>query len=172
VSPDDRPARRRTYDWSDPHVVASAVTTRSGMELLAAMRDGALPPAPISATMGMDLIQVDDGLVVFTLEPREWHYNQTGGAHGGVHATLLDSAMGCAVHTRLPAGTSYTTLDISVRYLRAVRVDTGPVRCEGEVISLGRRVATAQGRITDAAGKVLATGTTTCLISSAATGGR
>jgi uncharacterized protein (TIGR00369 family) len=79
--------------------------------------------------------------------------------------------MGCAVHTRLPAGTSYTTLDISVRYLRAVRVDTGPVRCEGEVISLGRRVATAQGRITDAAGKVLATGTTTCLISAAVTRG-
>lgn len=171
MSPDDRPARRRTYEWSDPHVAASAVTTRSGMDVLTAMRDGSLPPAPISATMGMDLIEVDDGLVVFTLQPREWHYNQTGGAHGGVHATLLDSAMGCAVHTRLPAGTSYTTLDISVRYLRAVRVDTGPVRCEGQVISLGRRVATAQGRITDAAGAVLATGTTTCLILSATTKG-
>jgi uncharacterized protein (TIGR00369 family) len=171
VSTDDHPPRRRTYEWRDPHVIASVVTTRAGMELLAAMRDGALPPAPISATIGMELILVDDGRVIFTLEPQEWHYNQTGGVHGGVHATLLDSAMGCAVHTRLSAGTSYTTLDISVRYLRPVRVDTGPVRCEGEVISLGRRVATAQGRITDAAGKVLATGTTTCLISPSATGG-
>lgn len=171
MSTDDHPPRRRTYEWRDPHGIASAVATRAGMDLLAAMRDGALPPAPISATIGMELIQVDDGRVIFTLEPREWHYNQTGGVHGGVHATLLDSAMGCAVHTRLPAGTSYTTLDISVRYLRPVRIETGPVRCEGEVISLGGRVATAQGRITDAAGKALATGTTTCLISRSATGG-
>jgi uncharacterized protein (TIGR00369 family) len=161
---DGTPPRRRTYEWTDPGPTVAAMGEQSGAELLAAMRDGVLPPPPIAATLGMDLVELHEGRVVFTLEPREWHYNQTGGAHGSVHAALLDSAMGCAVHSRLPAGTGYTTLDLSIRFLRPIRVQTGPVRCEGAVVSLGRRVATAEGRITDAAGKVIATGTTGCLI--------
>lgn len=134
------------------------------MELLEAMRVGTLPPPPIAATLGVDLVNVQEGRVVFALEPQEWHYNQTGGVHGSVHAALLDSAMGCAVHSRLTAATSYTTLDLSIRYLRPLRIETGPVRCHGEVVSLGSRVATAQGRIVDGRGRVLATGTTSCLI--------
>lgn len=164
MNPEHPPLRRRTYEWADPQVPAAAMATHSGRDLLAAMRDGTIPPPPISTTMGVELAEVDEGRAVFTLEPREWHYNQTGGAHGGVHATLLDSAMGCAVHTRLPAGTWYTTLDISVRYLRPVNVDTGTLRCEGTVVSLGSRIATARGQITDTRGKVLATATTSCLI--------
>lgn len=140
------------------------MTELSGIELLEAMRVGTLPAPPIAATMGIDLVEVQEGRVVFALEPQEWHYNQTGGAHGSVHAALLDSAMGCAVHSRLPAGTFYTTLDLSVRFLRPLRIETGPVECHGEVVSLGSRVATAQGRIVDDRGRVLATGTTSCLV--------
>jgi uncharacterized protein (TIGR00369 family) len=140
------------------------VEEQPGIELLSAMRDGVLPPPPIAATLGMQLAEVGAGRVAFTLEPREWHYNQTGAAHGSVQAALLDSAMGCAVHSRLPAGTHYTTLDLSVRFLRPIRVDTGEIRCEGAVVTLGRRVATAEGRITDRTGALIATGTTSCLI--------
>ena len=156
--------RRRQYSWSDPLTTARAAAGRSGLQLLTAMRDGDLPEPPIAATLGMSGLQVEDGWVVFTLEPQEWHYNPIGSVHGGVHATLLDSAMGCAVHTRLPAGTGYTTLDLSVRYLRPVRADSGVLRCEGRVVSLGSRVATATGEITDPNGRVVATGTTACLL--------
>lgn len=161
---DEQPPRTRSYTWGDPQVTADAAAARSGLEVLSAIRDGELPGAPIAATLGMRVEEVEPGRIVFTLEPQEWHYNPIGGVHGGVHATLLDSAMACAVHSRLPAGTAYTTLDISIRYLRPVSTATGLLRCEGSVISLGRRAATAEGSITDATGKVVATGTTGCLV--------
>lgn len=156
--------RQRSYSWGDPLVAASAAADHSGWEIMSALMNGQIPGAPIAATLGFIPLEMEEGRVVFELDPREWHYNPIGSVHGGVHATLLDSAMGCAIHTKLPAGRAYSTLEISVRYLRPVTAGSGPLRCEGEVVSLGSRVATARGEITDDKGKLVATGTTTCLI--------
>ena len=110
------------------------------------------------------LVGVSEGRVVFALEPAEYHYNPLGTVHGGVMATLLDSAMGCVVQSMLPAGTSYTTLELKVNYLRPITSKTGIVYCEGKIIHVGGRVATAEGRLTGADGKLYAHGTTTCII--------
>ena len=114
--------------------------------------------------IGFDLTEVDKGRAVFEGTPRFEHYNPLGTVHGGYAATLLDSCMGCSVHTTLPKGTGYTTLEFKVSLVRAVTADTGPVRAEGKVITSGRRVATAEGRLTDADGRLLAHATTTCLV--------
>ncbi|MHB8296757.1 MAG: PaaI family thioesterase [Acidimicrobiales bacterium] len=156
--------RQRTYTWGDPLVAASAAADSSGWDILSGLVNGKIPAPPIAATLGMVPIELQPGRVVFGLQPNEWHYNPIGSVHGGVHATLLDSAMGCAVQTKLAAGHAYTTLEISIRYLRPVTVDTGALRCVGEVVSFGRRVSTARGEITDRSGKLVATGTTTCLL--------
>jgi uncharacterized protein (TIGR00369 family) len=134
------------------------------MEYLRRFLDGTFPPAPILQTMGMCLLEVEEGRAAFICEPAEYHYNPLGVAHGGLAATLLDSAMGCAVHSTLPVGVGYTTLEIKVNYLRALTSATGTVRAEGRIIKVGGRVAIAEGRITDAAGNIYAHGTTTCLI--------
>jgi uncharacterized protein (TIGR00369 family) len=134
--------------------------------MLEAMASGELAGAPIAATLGMTVLEVEDGRVVFGLTPEEWHYNPIGSVHGGVHATLLDSAMSCAVHSRLAAGQSYTTLDMTVRYLRPVSTASGALRAEGTLVSFGSRVATAEGTLTDSHGKLVATGSTTCLVMS------
>lgn len=140
------------------------VASRSGIDLLAAMRDGLAPAPPISAVLDFRLTQVEAGFVVFTGQPRRRHYNPIGTVHGGWTATLLDSCMGCAVHTTLDQGEAYTTLEIKVNYVKAVTDATGPVRAEGRITSRGRRIATAEGRLVDAKGTVLALGTTTCMI--------
>lgn len=160
----DKDLRQRNYSWGDPLVAASAASDRSGREILAAVMNGEIPGPPIAATLGFALLKVEEGRVVFGLDPEEWHYNPLGTVHGGVHATLLDSAMGCAIHTKLPAGRTYTTLEISVRYLRPITAGSGPLRCEGKIVSLGSRVATAQGEITDSKDRLVATSTTTCLL--------
>jgi len=156
--------RVRTYRWDDPLAPAAELGSRPGIEVLRAMADGTLAGAPIAATLGMSVDEVGPELVVFTLVPEEWHYNPIGTVHGGVHATLLDSVMGCAVHARLGPGQAYTTLDLSVRYLRPVTTASGRLRAEGSVVSLGSRVATAEGTVTDSHGRLVATGTTTCLV--------
>jgi uncharacterized protein (TIGR00369 family) len=114
--------------------------------------------------MGMWIEEVSEGHVVFAAEPAEYHYNPIGTVHGGVAATLLDSALGCAVHSSLPAGTRYTTLQLNVNYLRPITGKTETLYCEGNVIHVGGRVATAEGRLTDTEGKLYAHGTTTCII--------
>ena len=137
----------------------------SGLELLEAMLAGALPGPPIAELMGFSAVLVEEGRVVFASEPGPQHFNPIGSVHGGFAATLLDSAMGCAVHSTLPAGTGYSTLDISVRYLRPMGVDTGRVECEGRIVHRGRRTATAEGRLTRASdGALVATGTTSCIV--------
>jgi uncharacterized protein (TIGR00369 family) len=160
----DTAARERTFAWDDPLVGARAAPRMSGMEYLRAMMRGEYPPPPVAMTLGFTLDEVDDGRAVFSLEPEEFHYNPIGMVHGGVAATLLDSAMGCAVHTRLPAGVGYTTLEMKVNLLRAITTGTGPVRFEGTLIHLGRTTALAEARITDAAGRILAHATSTCLL--------
>jgi uncharacterized protein (TIGR00369 family) len=136
-----------------------------GLAFLEAIRDGELPPAPIADLLGFRIRSVTEGAVTFALTPAEQHYNPIGMVHGGVAATLLDTVMGCAVHTLLAAGVGYTTLDISVRYQRAITVDTGVVVATGTVLHSGRRTATAEGRlVAEATGKLLATSTSTLLI--------
>jgi uncharacterized protein (TIGR00369 family) len=156
--------RERSYTWSDPAVTAGAVATTSGLAILRGVLDGSLPRPPIVDTLGIDLVEVEEGRVVFEMTPQEWHYNPIGSVHGGVLSTLADSALGCAVHSRLPAGMGYTSLEIKVNFVRAVTMATGTIRCEGTVLSLGRRSATAEARVTTAEGKLVAHATTTCLL--------
>ena len=145
--------------------LSSQASEMSGLEFIAAVRDGDLPPAPIQDLLGFDLVESSEGRTVFALLPEERHYNPIGAVHGGVAATLLDSAMGAAVHTTLPLGSAYSTLETKFNLVRAITADTGEIRAEGVVIHRGRRVATAEGRITRASdGKLLAHGTSTCLV--------
>lgn len=135
-----------------------------GIALMQGMIEGRFPRAPIAALMAMQGGSAGDGWMVFTGTPGPQHYNPIGTVHGGYAATLLDSCMGCAVHTTLSAGTGYTTIDLNITYIRAMSATTGIVTARGEVISRGRRIATARGSITDSRAKLIASGTTTCLI--------
>ncbi len=156
----------RTFTWKDPTVLAAAAADgRTGLEFMRAIAAGELPPPPIAQLLGMEVIEVAEGRAVFALTPAEWMFNPIGSVHGGIAATLLDSCMGCAVHTTLPAGTGYTTSDLQVRYLRGMNVSTGRVLAEGTVTHSGRRQATAAGRLTiEETGKLLATASTGCLV--------
>jgi uncharacterized protein (TIGR00369 family) len=156
--------RTRTITWEDPTAAIQTGKTISGIAYLKALQSGELPPPPFAVLLDISMHEVSEGRVVFTAEPSEFHYNPLGTVHGGVMATLLDSALGCAVQSMLPAGTSYTTLELKVNFLRPVTAKTGTIYAEGKIIHLGGRVATAEGRVTDAAGKLYAHGTTTCII--------
>lgn len=156
--------RTRTIAWEDPAVLAGAALTMEGNEFLTAIADGTLPKPPIAETLDFTLVKAGDGTAVFELTPKEFHYNPIGTVHGGVIATLLDSALGCAVQTRLPTGTRYTTLELKVNFVRAVLADTGPLRFEAAIVHLGGRVATAEARAVDAEGRLYAHATTTCLV--------
>lgn len=157
-------SRTRTITWEDPMQGAETGRRMRGLEYLKAMQSGEVPPPPIALLMNMGVTEVEEGRVVFSAGPGEYHYNPIGTVHGGLAATLLDSAMGCAIHSVLPAGTGYTTLELKVNYLRPMTSKTGTVYCEGKVIYVGGRVATAEGRLTDADGKLYAHGTTTCMV--------
>jgi uncharacterized protein (TIGR00369 family) len=157
--------RTRTFSWQDPLAVAELGRERSGMDVLEAVIDGTVGPPPIADLLGMSLVEVGEGRAVFAVEPAEWMYNPIGSVHGGIAATLLDSCMGCAIHTTLPAGVGYATSDLQIRYARGMTVDTGRVLAEGSVVHAGRRLATAEGRLTvEATGKLIAHATTACLL--------
>ena len=156
--------RTLAVSWEDPRALAEAGRGLSGLEYLRKIVAGELPRPPISALMNFGLVELGEGYAVFSVEPAEYHYNPIGVVHGGLAATLLDSAMGCAVHSMLPAGAGYTTLEIKVNFVRPMTAGTGPVRCEAKLIHLGGRTATAEGRVVDRDGKLYAHGTTTCLI--------
>lgn len=156
--------RERKYTWSDPTVTRDAMATTSGIGILRGIQEGRFPPPPILDTLQIFPLEVEEGRILFELTPQEWHYNPIGSVHGGVLSTLVDSALGCAVHSRLPAGMGYTTLEIKVNFVRAVTIETGAIRCEGTVLSLGRRAATAEAKVTTVGGKLVAHATTTCMI--------
>jgi uncharacterized protein (TIGR00369 family) len=156
--------RTLTVTWDDPMLTANAGQGKSGLEFLQSMMRGEIPSPPIARLIGFQLSEVSEGKAVFTCVPGEQHYNPIGAVHGGLAATLLDSAMGCAVQSMLPEGVGYTTAELHINLVRAISATTGLIRAEAEVIHSGRRMATAQGRIVDAQGKLYAHGSTTCLV--------
>jgi uncharacterized protein (TIGR00369 family) len=157
--------RSRTVTWEDPAAIAREGVGLTGLEYMRGFASRRWPRPPIASTIEMEGTEFDEGRAVFTFEPAEYHYNPNGTVHGGVAATLLDSAMSCAVHTTLGVGDRYTTLELKVNFVRAITIDTGRVRAEGKVVHRGGTIATAEGRlIAERDGKLLAHGVTTCLI--------
>ena len=150
----------KTYGVVAPDVLKA----HDGLSFLKAIIDGTLPNPPISEVLGFHLIEVENGRAVFEGLPEFRHYNPIGTVHAGFAATLLDSALGCAIFSTLAKGDTWTTLELKLNLVRPLTKDTGPVRAEGRVIHRGRTVATAQGDIKDGAGKLYAHATTTCMI--------
>lgn len=137
---------------------------KTGLEQMQAMLIGAMPYPPIAQTMDFALVEIEPGKATFQGTPQLMHYNPLGSVHGGWYATLLDSAVGCAVHTMMPIGRGYTTAELSVNIVRAASHKTGPLRAIGTVIHCGKQLATAEGRIVGPDGKLYAHATTTCLV--------
>lgn len=156
--------RSRTIHYQVPGKDKQALFAKSGLEQLRAVAAGEAPAPPISSHIGLEFVTVTEGDVVMTAVPDESHYNPIGSVHGGFFATILDSVCGCAVHSTLPAGVGYTSLEIKVSFLRPITADTGPVTAHGWVIRSGRSVAFADADIRDNDGRILATASSTCLI--------
>jgi uncharacterized protein (TIGR00369 family) len=155
----------RTLTWQDPVTTAAVGAEMAGLDYVRAIQSGELPPPPIAVVMNYSIAELEDGRAVFEGQPGEEHYNPIGVVHGGYASTILDSALGCAVHTTLPAGVAYTSQTLEVKYLRPITRDTGVVRCEADVIHRGRKTATSEAKLfAKESGKLLATGTSTCLI--------
>jgi uncharacterized protein (TIGR00369 family) len=154
-----------TISWQDPTELAARAQASSGLDFLRAIVAGELPPAPIQALLGFHLIEADEGRVVFRGEPGPQHYNPIGSVHGGFAATLLDSATGAAVHSTLPQGSAYVTLEVKYNLVRAITAETGRVLAEGNVVHRGKTVATVEATLkAEEGGALLAHGTSTCLI--------
>ena len=164
MTTDEVTGRTRTVGWEDPKPGLEAAKTMSGLDYLRAIARGELPGAPLAHLMGFGCAEIERGRVVFECVPAEYHYNPIGAVHGGLACTLFDSAMGCAVHTMLPAGVGYTTVELKVNFLRPVTAETGRLLCEGTTIHVGGRVATAEARLRDEAGKLYGHATTTCMV--------
>jgi uncharacterized protein (TIGR00369 family) len=158
------PEQSRTVSWHDPGEPARRGMAMPGIDYMRAVADGELPPPPISRLIQMDLVEVEEGRVVFTCTPDLSSYNPIGAVHGGLVCTLLDSVCGCALHTTLPQGKGYTSVEIKVSYLKAVRASSGLLTAVGTVVKAGSRVGFTEGVVTDASGTVVATATSTLLV--------
>ncbi|OBB43241.1 PaaI family thioesterase [Mycobacterium sp. 852002-51961_SCH5331710] len=158
------PQRSRTVTWHSPGPGTAKGLSMAGIDYLRAMAEGELPPAPIGGLMQFDIAGVEPGRVEFTCVPDESAYNPIGAIHGGLICTLLDSVTGCAVHSTLPQGKGYTSVEIKVNYLKAVRLDSGVLTATGTVVKAGSRVGFAEGVVTDGSGAVVATASSTLLI--------
>ena len=156
--------RSITITWQDPALFVERIKAMSGLEYLTAMTKGDIPLPPIGNLINFQLTEVAPGRVVFEFIPEEYHHNPFGSAHGGIASLMIDSATACAVHTTLPAGTGYTTLEIKVNFVRPITVGSGRMICEGKVLHAGARVATAEARITDQEERLYAHGVSTCMI--------
>jgi uncharacterized protein (TIGR00369 family) len=162
---DTASARTRSVAWDDPAPILAAAPRRSGLELMRAIMSGELPAPPVAMLLGFGIERVDEGNVVFTMDPLEAHQNPLGTVHGGIITTLLDSAMGCAVHTTLPPGGMYTTLELKVNFLRPSFAGGAALLAEGTVLNRGATAVLAEATITDAdRGRKIAHATSTCLI--------
>ncbi|GAA5210637.1 PaaI family thioesterase [Microbacterium kyungheense] len=162
MAPD--PDRKRIVTWDDPKPPLAASRELDGLAFLRAMIAGDHPPPPISRLMNFWLVSADPGEAVFECDPGEYHDNPLGMVHGGLACTLLDSAVGCAAHTTLAQGVGYTSIDLNVSYLRPVLSTTGVLRARGRVVKGGQRVIFAEGVLEDAAGRALATATSSLLV--------
>lgn len=142
-------ARWRSFTWEDPACpeIVAARESLPGLQYMQGVMEGLIPAPPVARMLGLELVELGEGRAVFALAPAEWMYNPLGSVHGGVMATLLDTCMGCAVHTMLAAGMGYTTSDLQVRYVRGLRASSGRALAEGNVVHLGKRTATVEGRM-------------------------
>ena len=154
----------KTISWVDPRPQAAQALTMTGLDYLRAMMDGTIPPPPIASHINLEMLDATPGVAIMAATPDDSHYNPIGSVHGGFFATLLDSVCGCAVQTTLPAGTGYTSLDLTVSFLRGITTDTGRVIATGRVTKPGSRAAFVEADIKDADGRLLATATSTCLV--------
>ena len=154
----------RTYEFEARRTDVAKMMATSGLEYLRGILSGEFPAAPIAATLNFAPTKFEHGLAVFEGVPERYTYNPLGTVHGGWAATILDSAMGCAVHTTLPAGKGYTTVDLSIKLVRAITDRVGKLRCEAKIVHAGGSTVTAEGRLIDEAGALYAHGTTTCLV--------
>jgi uncharacterized protein (TIGR00369 family) len=160
----DDTTRQRLITWGDPVEIREALLSMGGLAFFHAIAEGRVSLPPMMRLMGFRIISVAEGHIVFEADPAEYHYNPVGVVHGGFAATLLDSAIGCSLLSRLPEGTSFTTLEIKVSYLRTATEQTGPVHTKTTILSLGRRVANVESHLLDASGRLYATASSTCLI--------
>ncbi|MCU1514686.1 MAG: thioesterase family protein [Microbacteriaceae bacterium] len=158
------PERTRTITWDDPAIGANLARSMAGLDYIQGMFDGSIPPPPILHLMRMTGGSAELGRVTFTCEPDESMYNPIGTVHGGLVCTLLDSVLGCAVHTTLAAGQAYTSLEIKISYLRPVLATSGTLIAVGTVTKPGSRAAFAEGTVHDASGKLVATASSTLLV--------
>lgn len=158
---------RETTQFIAGGAARTSMRAMSGLEFLRGLMDGSLPPPAFSATSRIRPVEVEAGRVVFEGEPHGEFYNPMGTVHGGWIATLIDTAMACAVHSSMKAGEIFTTVEMNVTYVRPVQQTTGKLRCEGVLLHSGGRVASAEGKVYDAAGNLIAHGSETCLITRA-----
>lgn len=163
-NPAQPPKISRTYEYEARVTDVAQMLAVPGLDYLRGIIDGTYPAAPIQATLGFRPVEVEHGRAVFEGTPARYAYNPLGGVHGGWAATILDSALGCAVHTTLPAGKGYTTVDLSVSLVRGITERTTLVRCEARVIHVGSSIATAEAKLVDDRGNLCAHGTATCMI--------
>lgn len=159
------PRTARTHEWTSPSQVdPSPLAGRDGLGQLQALTKGEMPAPPVMSMIGMTGFEAEYGKVVVEMPAAEFHYNPLGTVHGGVISTLLDTAAACSVHSTLAEGEMYTSLDLTVKFLRPVTVASGLLRCEGKVIQRGRRTALAEAQLFDEAGKLVAHATSSCMI--------
>jgi uncharacterized protein (TIGR00369 family) len=156
--------RERTYDWEDPAPTVLAGVDQDGLTVLQAIRAGTLPMPPALKTLDIKPLEADPGRVSFSLEPDEFHLNPFGIVHGGVLTTMLDTAMGCAVHSLLPASVGYLTSELNVRFVRPALLTSGLLVCTGEVVHQGNATAIAAARIVDVNERLIAVAGATCLL--------
>ncbi len=156
--------RQRAYSWEDQEATRLASITQDGLSVLHAIGAGTLPLPPAVRTLGIEPVEAESGRVSFMLELGEFHLNPFGIVHGGVLAAILDTAMGCAVHSLLPPAVGYVTGELNVRFLRPVLLTAGPLACTGEVVHQGRSTMVATGRVLDADERIVAIAGATCLV--------
>lgn len=157
-------SRRRIVEWADPRSIAAAGQALAGIDFLHALLAGEIAPPPVIQLLGIEFVSADPGTVTMRMPAAEYLFNPLGSVHGGSLATLLDSVMGCAVHSTLPVGRGYTTLEFKLNFLRAATGRSGLLTAVGQVIHAGRQQAVAEGRLSDESGRLVATASTTCLV--------
>jgi len=158
------PSRTRAVTWEDPMIGIKAANEMSGLNYLSAIANRRIPAPPFMEIVGFKMKKIGNGHVVFELKPAEYQYNLIGNVHGGVASTLLDSAMASAIQSMLPLGVDFATIELNVSFVRPLTVKNGMVDCDAKVVYLGRRMATAEGKLLDKSKRLYAHGTLTCLI--------